>query len=62
MTSYFGHAHSTSLVKRNLSLEILQSLEDFSIEVGFLLLLQQLPVLVVTKTPGGSRNWKQYGR
>jgi len=44
---------SASLVKRNLSLKIFQNLEDFSIEVGFLLSLQQPPVLVVTIKPQG---------
>jgi len=42
--------------------EILQNLEDFSIEVEFPLSLQLTPVLVATKTPGGSRNCEQYGR
>ena len=46
---------STLLVKRNMSPERLQNLEDFSKEVGFLLSLQQTPVLVATKTARGSR-------
>ena len=57
------HEHHTSkYLVFIMSLEILQNPDDFSIEEGFLLLLQQPPVLVVTKTPGGSGNYKRYGR
>ena len=51
---------SASLVERNMS-EILQNLEDFSTEVGFLLSLQQTPVLVVTKTAGDPENKSSMG-
>ena len=47
--SYFDH---TQLVKRNMLLEILKNPEDLSIEVGFLLSLQQTPVLAVTEPKG----------
>ena len=52
MTSYFGHTHIRLAGEEKYVSEILQNTEDFSIQVGFLLLLQQPPVLVVTKTPG----------
>jgi len=62
ITSYFGHAHirlagEEKYVPRNIA-----NPEDFSTQVGFLYSLQQPPLLVVTKTPGGSTNYEQYGR
>jgi len=59
MIYYFDH---TQLMKRNMLLEILQNVEDLSIEVGFLLSLQPTPFFAATKTRGGSRNYKQYRR
>ena len=44
-----------------MSLEILQNLENFFIDVGFLLLLQQTPVLVVTKTQRDSETTSRMG-
>ena len=41
--------------------EILQNLEDFFTEVGFLLSLQQTPVFVVTKTAGDPENKSSMG-
>jgi len=49
MSYYFDH---TQLMKRNMLLEILQNVEDLSIEVGFLLSLQPTPVFAATKPEG----------